>query len=224
MILCRKLETIFVKTRKVGGTSFEIALSKYCDQDDIVTPITPADEALREKLGFQGPVNFSAENRSHILTDENVKGEFWNHMPCELIHENLKDSAFNSFTKISIHRDPLDFLISQYFFRTRVRPRLFRPSFKRWLSKNYTNVIQNYQITPASGLFSPDIILSYEHLVDDIRTKTNLPGDFIDVFKTLNSKGNFRSAQSRDVKAFFEKNKCSEFIPKVEQLLFSHNG
>lgn len=224
MILCRKLETIFVKTRKVGGTSFEIALSKYCDQDDIVTPITPADESVREKLGFQGPVNSSSENRSQILIDENVKGEFWNHMTCENIHENLKDSIFNSYTKISIHRDPLDFLVSQYFFQTQAKLWLFRPSFKRWLSKNYTNVIQNYQVAPVRGHFCPDTILRYEHLADDIRTKTNLPSDFIDVFESLNSKGNFRTSQSRDVTAFFEETKCSEFIPKIEQLLLSHNG
>ena len=44
---------IFVKTRKVGGTSLEIVLSSWCAARDICTPITPEDEAIRARL--RGP-------------------------------------------------------------------------------------------------------------------------------------------------------------------------
>ena len=43
MILSRKFRFIFIKGRKVGGTSVEMALSTICGPDDIVTPITPID-------------------------------------------------------------------------------------------------------------------------------------------------------------------------------------
>ena len=39
MIYCQNLDIIFFKTEKVAGTSFEIALSKYCSTDDIVPRI-----------------------------------------------------------------------------------------------------------------------------------------------------------------------------------------
>jgi len=39
MIICPPLKLIFIKTKKVGGTSSEIALSSFCDDDSIITPI-----------------------------------------------------------------------------------------------------------------------------------------------------------------------------------------
>ena len=36
---------IFLKTRKTAGTSVEIALSKVCGPDDIITEISPEDQA-----------------------------------------------------------------------------------------------------------------------------------------------------------------------------------
>jgi hypothetical protein len=53
VIICHPLKLIFMKTKKVGGTSFEIALSSFCDDDSIITPISPADEQIRAGLGYR---------------------------------------------------------------------------------------------------------------------------------------------------------------------------
>jgi hypothetical protein len=53
MILSHRWRFIFIKGRKVAGTSVEIALSTLCGPDDIVTPITPRDEVLRFRAGGQ---------------------------------------------------------------------------------------------------------------------------------------------------------------------------
>ena len=47
MIVLHKQELIFLKTRKVAGTSFEIALSSFADETSIVTPISPEHEEHR---------------------------------------------------------------------------------------------------------------------------------------------------------------------------------
>ena len=47
MIYLRDHNLLFLKPRKVGGTSFEIALSTFAGPRDIVTPITPSDEIGR---------------------------------------------------------------------------------------------------------------------------------------------------------------------------------
>ena len=58
MIISHKYKFIFLKTSKTAGTSIEIALSEYCDDNDIITPISPKDERIRSDLGYAGPQNF----------------------------------------------------------------------------------------------------------------------------------------------------------------------
>jgi hypothetical protein len=57
MILSHSHKFIVFKTRKTGGTSLEIALSKYVSAKDVVTPIAAIDEEIRASLGFSGPQN-----------------------------------------------------------------------------------------------------------------------------------------------------------------------
>lgn len=62
MIICHEQEIIFVKTKKVGGTSFEITLSGQCGPRCVITQITPQDEKIRQALGYRGPQNFRQNN------------------------------------------------------------------------------------------------------------------------------------------------------------------
>ena len=60
MIASHRHRFIFLKTRKTAGTSVEIALSKVCGPDDIITEISPEDEALRRAAGGVAPQNFES--------------------------------------------------------------------------------------------------------------------------------------------------------------------
>ena len=51
MIASHQHRFIFLKTRKTAGTSVEIALSKVCGPDDVITEISPEDEELRRAAG-----------------------------------------------------------------------------------------------------------------------------------------------------------------------------
>ncbi len=55
MIVNHRHKFIFLKTRKTAGRSIEIALSQFCDSNDIITPITDEDERTRQEMGFRGP-------------------------------------------------------------------------------------------------------------------------------------------------------------------------
>ena len=69
MILSHDYRFIFVKPKKVAGTSLEILLSQLCGPDDIITPIARKDEATRSRLGFPGPQNYRKRLRETNFDD-----------------------------------------------------------------------------------------------------------------------------------------------------------
>lgn len=222
MIICHDLKLIFVKTKKVAGTSFEIALSKYCNQHDIITPITEPDERTRAALGFQGPTNYAFHHRLKYMLSQHanrkISGRFLGHMSSEKICKNIGQPLFAAYTKVSIQRDPLDFLISQFYFKKNKKGAENATPFKTWLDANYKNVEENYRIAPTSGPYAVDAMLTYETLVDDISKTPFLPEDFISVFANLSAKGNIRDKKSRDVIQFFEAEGCKDYINKIRAL------
>lgn len=219
MIYCRDLNLIFIKTKKVGGTSFEIALSKYCDDNDIITRISPEDENIREGLGFQGPVNYESLNRSEELTNLGITGDFRNHNTAEEIYQNLGYEIFSKSIKITIQRDPIDFIVSLYWFQKTGKNKKFNSlSLREWLEVQYHTVEDNYKIAPIVGPKAPDIILNYSTLVNDIKNVSELPSDFLKVFQSLRVKGNRRPLGTEDPISFLKANDCDDFIPKIIDL------
>ena len=64
MLVLHDLKLIFVKTKKTGGTSLEMALSKCATAACIVTPLTEEDDKIKSQLGLPGSQNWSRELRS----------------------------------------------------------------------------------------------------------------------------------------------------------------
>lgn len=93
---------IFVKNRKVGGTSVEIVLSSWCSGRDIVTLIPPRDELIRFQHGGR-PMNFCGPD-----------GElaFYNHMPAADIRAALPALWRSAFT-FAIDRHPYEKVVSR---------------------------------------------------------------------------------------------------------------
>jgi hypothetical protein len=59
---------IFVKTNKTAGTSLEIALSKYCNEKDVIGPIIGDDENIRKNLGFRTAQNYLNKKKKLSLS------------------------------------------------------------------------------------------------------------------------------------------------------------
>ena len=60
----------------------EIALSKFCGENDIITPITSSDEITRQKRGFRTAQNYINSKWYHYLNGEKISyaqthGEFF---------------------------------------------------------------------------------------------------------------------------------------------------
>ena len=123
MIVSHKHKFIFVKTKKTGGTSLEIALSKICGPDDIITEINPEDEILRKQAGGRGAQNNRIPTGKYGLKDYGrllLKGQaktFYNHMSASDIRQYLPSDIWNDYYKFAFERHPHSKVYSHYWWR-----------------------------------------------------------------------------------------------------------
>lgn len=101
MIVSHKEKFIFLKPRKVAGTSVQLALTEHCGDEDIITRMTA----------------FSADFDEQHYTDPARNYEGWTtHMLPEDIKKKVGEEVWNSYTKITIVRNPWDRLVSQFLW------------------------------------------------------------------------------------------------------------
>jgi hypothetical protein len=178
MIICHPLRIIFIKTKKVGGTSFEIALSGFCGPDCVITPLMAADEALRAKLGGRGAQNWEAHGFTAHSTATEVKAA----LPAEV---------WASYRKVTIWRDPFDALISRYHWRGAGRKGL---TFNDFVLRNRALIAVNPTIAPLSGPARLDTYLRYERLAEDM-AEAGL-GEVWQVMRGLSAKAGVRPPEA----------------------------
>lgn len=111
MILSHKHKFIFIKTNKTAGTSVEIALSKFCGPDDIITEISKEDEKTRAALGFPLAQNFHPRPNGRPI--------FYNHMSAKEVINNVGQDVWDRYYTFTIERNPWDRVISLYYWMTR---------------------------------------------------------------------------------------------------------
>ena len=189
MIVCHKHRFIFVKTRKTAGTSIEVALSSLCGEGDIITPIAPEDERVRQELRYRGPQNDLIPFRRYRgwewrrLLLRGKRARFFNHMTARRARIALGDEIWNSYFKFCFDRNPWDRIVSLYHWRC------FRAgdtglNFDKFLLGERPYLMSNYDIYSIDGQVAVDFVGRYENLVEDfnraltrigIDTKVDLP-------------------------------------------------
>ena len=203
MMLLHDHKILFLKPKKVAGTSFEIALSKYAGKKDIITPISPKDEDLRQKLGFRGAQNFSY-GWADVLTQpirflpkaiskREWPAKFLNHISAKKARTLVGKQIWNEYTKVSIVRNPYEYLISIYFWRT--RGKVDRPSFEAWCLKNPIIFEYNRDQYFIDGDNVVDLYIRFENFAEDIQAlEDGTPGlnGLNDVFSKIAAKSGNR--------------------------------
>lgn len=103
MIYSKKNNFLFLKGVKVAGTSVEIALSKLCGNQDIISPIANIDERTRVQLKIRHAQNYGPSRKDikdfiqwlmdvptdQITSRQAPKGIVNNHMPLRRIYKTL---------------------------------------------------------------------------------------------------------------------------------------
>jgi len=190
MIISHKYKFIFLKTRKTAGTSIEIALSRFCGEEDVLTPISRPDERFRAELGYRGPQNFRVLESKNARKDgrpivSRKKIGYYNHIPAKRIRSILGTETWDEYFKFCFERNPWDRVISMYSWRTRkLQPpcpsllEFLRSENEKALSENITNKLSNFDVYSIGGEIAVDHVGLYENLhseLERIAMLLNLP-------------------------------------------------
>jgi Sulfotransferase family len=174
MIVSHEHKFIFLETKKTAGTSIELAIRQLCGPDDIITPLTEIDEALR--AGGRGAQNWRLhgwwgsprpllKRRWFKFTAEDYG--FYNHMPAAQARARLDEKIWRSYFKFAFDRNPWDRQVS--FYHHRYRHEKAPPSFACFMHQDRQARINNYDIYAIDGDVSVDFVGRYESLADDLK-------------------------------------------------------
>ena len=144
MIISHKHRFIFVKTLKTAGTSIEVFLSQHCGPLDVLTPIIPHVEP-------------------HL--PRNHDG-YYNHMPAAEIRDRIEPTAWRSYFKFCVERNPWDKTLSYYhMMNVRQGGGL---TLEQFLAGSDFPINHPKYTDPRDGRIIVDRVLCYERLIDDL--------------------------------------------------------
>ncbi len=177
MIISHKHRFIFIKTRKTGGTSVEISLSRYAGDRDVLTPISMADEPLRAEFG-KGPQNHTGLFNPFSQMDGSYKSavrayrrfkrakKYYNHIPAWMVRRLVGEEIWSGYTTFTIERHPMDRLMSLYYWHTRKSPDMALETFIDTLRVDRHF---NYPLYTENGRIITDMVIDHAALTDGLK-------------------------------------------------------
>ena len=221
MIISHKYKFIFIKTKKTAGTSLDIALSKYCDENDVITTLTDEDEKLRSQYGGKPPqntkipwTNYTFQEWSRLIRKGRVPhcGEHWK---AWRVRWWVGRKIWNNYYKFCFERNPWDKAVSLYYWRT--RDMKDRMDFSKFLRSGRAHRLSNFKLYSLFGKVLVDQIYKYENLdaaLHEIAERVGLP----EVPQLPNAKGSYRKNDQHYSKMYNKEdrqyiaNKCAREI------------
>ena len=167
MIVSHKHKFIFIKTYKTANSSVEIALSKYCGPNDILTPLTKQDELKRKEFGYRGAQNYFIPFKNYSLRDymralyQGKRLKFYNHVGADYVKRFMKPELWCEYFKFCFERNPWDKMVSWYYWTYKNEP---RPSISEFLNSEEAQYIDGVnQYSDSSGILV-DKVYFYEDM------------------------------------------------------------
>jgi len=189
MIISHKYKFIFLKTTKTAGTSIEIALSRYCEKGDIVTPISREDERSRRSLGYCGPQNhrsplsdYKVKDISKLILKGKRKTRFHNHISAKEVKGYLSEDVWNNYYKFCFERNPWDKIISFYYYKFKSASQ--RPTISEFIESGACLDLKKggFGKYTIDGEVVVDKICRFENLreeIDCVSKKLGIPGEIL---------------------------------------------
>ena len=191
---------VFIKTRKIAGTSIEVVLRKFLGEDDIASAITPRDESYA-MVNDCNPRNYAenkadedqfaklvaAEEFEQAMTHlQNIKLSFVSHMAAFTVKRKLerKNYRWEDFFVFTVERHPYSWMLSNCLYDNKVynqgKERIYGIAdidrrAKYLMNDEKFKATINYELYTHNEKLLVDRILRYE----------NLPEEFDSVLKEL---------------------------------------
>ena len=111
MIISHKLQIIHIRNQKVGSTSFEMALSKYCDSGDTIATIRNLYDTMISKY-YDQLLKMKGAKKSF---EEYIKSKYKKRNIADFIYSRIHNQSLPLYIMSNI-MDPnyFDFLKSKY--------------------------------------------------------------------------------------------------------------
>ena len=226
MILSHEYQFLFIKTAKTAGTSLEIALSKYCGPEDIITPISERDEEVRRELGYRAAQHYLKAKAEYGISDywrqfrkKRPIKTFYNHTPAQDVHDRIPKEVWDNYFKFAVVRNPYDRAVSRFFWRhTRKDKGLSKEDFRKFLLKNPEALARNREKTKVDGQVGMDFMVRYENFEEDlaeVSRRIGLPGNLYEDLKHLNAKKGHRPKGTSAQELFSGFDEGIELIERV---------
>ena len=181
MIISHEHKFIFIKNRKVGSTSVELALQTICGPDDVLTPDhlhQGEDDVLRPLArNYEGSFNPTHEflmcrtpmEFARVMRDKLQRPKFYNHMRASSVKGRVASNVWDTYYKFTFERNPWDKAISFYYWFGRSRT---LPSFNEFV-KIRRRYGTNDQVLPSDW---SRYTLHNKIIVDDVFNYADLSG------------------------------------------------
>lgn len=178
MIISHRYKFIFIKTRKTAGTSIEIALSKLCDEKDVVTELGEKEE-IKERFGYTGARNFRVPAMQWTVSDIMklpLRGTpvFTSHCPAVYVRDRVPRRVWEEYYTFVFERNPYDRIVSQYFWNTRHT----HESIHEYIERAAEYRLSNWKMYTDGDEIIVDHVARFENLseeLDAISCKLGLP-------------------------------------------------
>ena len=195
----------------MASSSFELAISKYCGPNDIITKIGRGNDEIRKSLGYFGPQNFE-------INDKNSKVKYRGHDEAIVIKETIPSDIWDSYTKIATIRNPYDKMISKYYDLFRNASKEEMPTFEKFIGRRKRKeLIAEFLYGPIhiDGKSVVDFYIRYEHLIEDVKKlemKIACPG-LLETMQQFSVGAQFRSKQDSSLYDIYSK------YPKAKSMI-----
>ena len=150
VLVSHKYKFIYIKNKKVAGSSVESFFGKYCIDPKKKYNYNDAISEHIDEYGIIGSRTFGCNKSDKWMHHKNAKD----------IKRDLGEKIFDEYLKFCVIRNPYDKMVSKYHW---VSPNI---PFKKFVKENSNN---NLGIHSIDGKNVCDYFIRFEHLEEDIK-------------------------------------------------------